>query len=84
MHIALRAESGRVTETVEYITKVKADYPVYNKGGQVYYEASLGFSEKGMLRRATKKISAHRYADNEASFIRTVDLARLKEQTDEK
>ncbi len=84
MHIALRAESGQVTQTVEYITKVNASYPIDHRGGQVFYASSVEFSKKGILNRRTKELSAHKYADDEAMFVRMVDLAQIKEQADEK
>ena len=84
MHIALRAESGQVTQTVEYITKANASYPIDHRGGQVFYASSVEFSKKGILNRRTKELSAHKYADDEAMFVRMVDLAQIKEQADEK
>lgn len=75
MHVALRAESGRLSKTVVYGERREPPCPIYKRGGRLYYSAEVDFLERGLLRRIHKHIAACQYVDHEAAMIRGVDLA---------
>lgn len=83
MHMALRAESGRASQTVEYLTKAKSPYPVYRKGLTVYYEGVLDFRKKGLLIPVRKDLSARGHINDEVAFIRLADLVKAGGGEDE-
>lgn len=82
MHIALRAESGKASKTVEYLTKAEAVYPIYKKSGQMHCQGTMSFFTNGLLNEREKGLSASKYIDRETNFIRYVDLIRQKENRD--
>lgn len=73
MHLALRAESGKLSETLDYGEQPEAPYPVYKKAGSVCYKGTLSFLEAGLLKSLYKEISASKYVDDERAFIRLME-----------
>ncbi len=78
MHMALRAESGRISETVQCAPQAEPGFPVYQRGTEVYFLGSMAFAERGLLQKLEKQLSAQKYVDHEADFVRTVDLMNQK------
>ena len=76
MHIALRAESGRIRETVFYEKEPKEPFPVYRKAGCLYSSGTVTFTETGLLKAGKKELSAKKYVIDEAEFIRLTDLLK--------
>lgn len=83
MHMALRAESGRVSNTVECQPHKKAEFPIYKRKQQVYYLGNMTFMGQGILNRLEKPLSARKYVDHEADFVRNVEFSKKKERADE-
>lgn len=73
MHVALRAESGRLSETVRYGEAPETPCPVYRQGGTVRSRGRLAFLEKGILKSLGKDVCAYKYIYNEREFIRRLD-----------
>lgn len=76
MHIALRAESGRISETVFYEKEPKEPFPVYRKTDHLYSSGTLTFTETGLLKAGKKNMYARKYTIDEAEFIRLMDLLK--------
>lgn len=83
MHMALRAESGRISKTVEYAPRIEAKFPIDKRGKQVYYLGTMTFMEKGILKKFEKQLSAQKYIDHETDFVRMVDLTKKKERSND-
>lgn len=83
MHMALRAESGRVSNTVECRPYTEAAFPIYKRAKEIYCLGNKTFMERGILSRLEKPLSARKYVDHEADFVRNMDLLKKKEQADE-
>lgn len=73
MHLALRAESGRLSETLNYGQQPETPYPFYTKAGTVCCKGSIRFLETGILKSLDKEISASKYVDDERAFIRLME-----------
>lgn len=82
MHIALRAENGRLTETVFYGKEPKEPFPVYRKAGRIYSQGTLTFTKTGLLRSGGKELFARKYIVDEAGFIRLTDLLKEEERNE--
>lgn len=82
MHLALRAESGSISQTVIYETAEEPPFPVYKAGNRLYYSARLSFLEKGILRQIHKDIAARHYINRESAAIRSFDLAGAAAETE--
>lgn len=74
MHLALKAESGKLSETLDYGEKPETPYPIYRNAGSICYKGALSFLERGLLKSLHKEISASKYVDNERAFIRLMEL----------
>ncbi len=81
MHMALRVESGRISETSECAPQIKTKFPVYQRGTEVYFLGNMAFMDRGILKSLEKQLSARKYVDHEADFVRIVDLVNQKEQS---
>lgn len=73
MHLALRAESGRLSKTLDYGEHPDAPYPIYRNAESVCYKGNLNFLERGLLKSLHKEISASKYVDDERAFIRLIE-----------
>lgn len=78
MHLALRCESGRISDTLQYEKQIDGRFPIYRKGDRVYFQGDIVFADKGILRKLKKKITAYKYIDNETDWIRKIDLIKEK------
>lgn len=76
MHLALRAESGRLSGTIHYRNEEDAPFPIYERERRVYSRVSLTFFSRGLLQSLSKDLYAYKYADNEQNFIRRTDLTK--------
>lgn len=83
MHMALRAESGRISKTVECEPCAKTEFPIYKRAKELYCLGNKTFLERGILKNLEKSLSAKKYVDQEADFVRTVDWLRAKERADD-
>ncbi len=83
MHMALRAESGRISKTVKCEPSAEPVFPIYKKATEVYCLGNKTFMERGLLKKLEKPLSAKKYVDHEADFVRTVDLVMRKDREDE-
>lgn len=80
MHTVLKAESGKTTHTVTYLTPISTDFSVYRKNRKLYCETERKFSPAGILGEQTKRMRAEKYIDDEAQRIRYLDLVEKKEK----
>lgn len=84
MHMALRAESGRISKTVECEPYMETEFVIYKRAKALYCLGNKTFMKKGILKKLEKPLSAQKYVDQEADFVRNVDLVRKKEHIDGK
>ena len=83
MHKALRAESGKYCQTLQYQKNIQSPFPIYRKGDRLYCRGTLKSREKGILKAGEKMLYSEKYLDDEREFIRTIDLLSQKERYDE-
>lgn len=81
MHLALRAESGSLSKTIQYRERESPPYPIYRKGSRLYYSVKRTFLPQGILRQIHKELWARQYINREAAAVRGAELAaRITEQ----
>lgn len=83
MHRALRAESGRICETLQYGEPVQPPFPIYRKGSRLYCRGTLRSKSKGILDAQEKTFLSEKYVDDERDYIRRIELLEGEARADE-
>lgn len=83
MHKALRAESGKCCQTLQYQENIQSPFPIYRKGERLYCRGTLQSKERGILKAGEKMLYSDKYLDDERNFIRKIDLIPQREFYDE-
>ena len=74
MHIALRAESGRLCENVFYENEVNDKFSIYKKTQQIYSSSVVDIDGNLISKQRRKKVAARKYLIDECEFVRMSDM----------
>ncbi len=74
MHIALRAESGRLCENMFYGTEVSDKFSIYKKPQQLYSSSVVDIEGNLISKGKEKEIAARKYLIDECKFVRMSDI----------
>ena len=74
MHIALRAESGRICQNVFYNNKESNNFSIYKKVQQIYSHSAVKVKGNMISERHEKEITARKYLIDECKFVRMSDV----------
>lgn len=74
MHIALRAESGRLCENMFYGTEASDKFSIYKKPQQLYSSSIVDIEGNLISKGKEKEIAARKYLIDECKFVRMSDI----------
>ncbi len=75
IHMALRAESGRICENIYYKEHPDTDLAVYKKSGKLYCYGTAVSEQRWLLPAGEKKLYGEKYLLDETLIIRMADMA---------